>query len=446
MIDFARPTRRHVRAQFSVVELWDHRTHDKQNIYPRSFQHGTKSVPCQSYQYPLIGSIPETPHELFARAIYISDQILHETETINLLAENWLMHGMHRSEAFGRDETHLEERKLKVKTKRGIKYLWGDTSRVASLLAWGCATLCTQRNEFVTKQLEWTQWAGVWSYFAAKGQDADAISPTLLLQRTLVVVVVLVLTRVRYRGPWTGQTLCTWVLRTIVCQVRLFTELMESREVIHPEPEMAGTTSSNRTEVAQSGVQMQPDISTFAAIFTDDRSKDSVSEDTISGKPFPTEPDVFQFVQTPKTTANHTYRIFSTIPPDPTYQIPVLIDQMNFHEKLYCLLSLDIETRQDTIKWCFGGRAFFIPDVGLLLRAMLLKHFFGHNNLQRFRKQLNDFGYKRLTQEESNYGSDCYYSEVSKCSTVLSKNMRIDNISCFQSSVPTSQSSSCTAI
>lgn len=137
-----------------------------------------------------------------------------------------------------------------------------------------------------------------------------------------------------------------------------------------------------------------------------------IREQTISGKPYPIEPDVFKFVQMPKTITNHTYRIFSNIPFDPSFRMPLIVGQMNFHEKLYHLLTLDKDSRRDTIEWCFGGRAFCIRNLEGLLRLQLLQSLFGCNNIQRFRKQLNCFGYKRLTREEQTHGYDCYYSEV----------------------------------
>lgn len=135
---------------------------------------------------------------------------------------------------------------------------------------------------------------------------------------------------------------------------------------------------------------------------------------TISGKPYPARPDTIKFVQMPKTTTNHTYRVFTNMPPDPSYRIDLnTLDQLNFHEKLYSLLVALTNEQLRPIDWCHGGRAFCIRDVEKLLRAQHLQRYFGSNSIHRFRKQLVCYGYKQLTRNPAVYGADCYYSEVS---------------------------------
>lgn len=182
--------------------------------------------------------------------------------------------------------------------------------------------------------------------------------------------------------------------------------------------EASAGCSANTTTLQPEAQRKEPGLipGTTPRTPADDQTNRSrppwMREETISGKPFPFEPDVFKFVQMPKTTTNHTYRIFSTIPFDPSYRMPKVVGEMNFHEKLYCLLILDEDSRRNTVDWCYGGRAFCIRDPEQLVKLQLLQYYFGTNSIHRFRRQMNGFGYKRLTREETTYGFDCYYSEV----------------------------------
>lgn len=136
-------------------------------------------------------------------------------------------------------------------------------------------------------------------------------------------------------------------------------------------------------------------------------------EETISGKPYPARPEFFKFVRMPKTHANHTYRNFSNMPNDQLYTFPTRISDMNFHEKLYHLLCLSVVERgHATIAWCHKGRAFYVPDVEKLTNSQLLQRYFEYNNIQRFRKQLCNYGYKSIIRDQDLFGADCYYSEV----------------------------------
>lgn len=175
-----------------------------------------------------------------------------------------------------------------------------------------------------------------------------------------------------------------------------------------PETNLARTDSSKLIgSVSGAGSKVAFDE---AAQSTESFLKDPA---TISGKPYPARPDTIKFVQMPKTTENHTYRVFTNMPPDPTYSITRSLDQLNFHERLYRLLDSGSVASTQMIDWCFGGRAFYIRDVEGLLRRHLLQHFFGTNSIQRFRKQLVCHGYKRLVGNSTIYGNDCYYSEAS---------------------------------
>lgn len=134
---------------------------------------------------------------------------------------------------------------------------------------------------------------------------------------------------------------------------------------------------------------------------------------TISGKNFPVRPSPIKYVQVAKTHTNHTYRDFSCMPIDASYEFPARIEQMTFHERLYHMLTLNTARRSLAIDWCCHGRAFHIQNAEYLEHMGILRCHFGFNSVQRFRKQLHNYGYKMLVRSSSN---ECYYSEVCQSS------------------------------
>lgn len=137
--------------------------------------------------------------------------------------------------------------------------------------------------------------------------------------------------------------------------------------------------------------------------FDEDRS-------TISGKKYPSAPSTVKFVNVGKAFENHTYRDFTNIPKDDAYSLPVAIEEMSFHEKLYHLLSYNPTTRDGSIiGWCLHGRAFQVKHVKALESLGTIRCYFGFNSFKRFRKQLRNNGYKHISKA---LGGNCYYSEV----------------------------------
>ena len=131
---------------------------------------------------------------------------------------------------------------------------------------------------------------------------------------------------------------------------------------------------------------------------------------TISGKPYPVRPDTVKFVNVGKSFVNHTYRDFTSMPNDGNYVFPNTIESMNFHEKLYHLLTFNKATSSGvTIGWCCSGRAFRIRQAEALTGLGILRFYFGYNCMQRFQKDLNSNGYKQISRAS---GGTCFYSEV----------------------------------
>lgn len=143
-------------------------------------------------------------------------------------------------------------------------------------------------------------------------------------------------------------------------------------------------------------------------------------DETISGKPFPARPSYIRFVQMPKTHQNHSYRDFTNMPRDPAgYVFPTQIEDMTFHEKLFHLLTYSTVQCRQAIDWCCHGRAFEIRNVEGLERLGILRCYFGFNGIQRFRKLLNNYGYKQLIRGVGH--SDRYYCEVSASFIVVAQ-------------------------
>ena len=141
---------------------------------------------------------------------------------------------------------------------------------------------------------------------------------------------------------------------------------------------------------------------------------------------YPVKPNAIQFVEMPKTVrcnhtlsnlhahfhgqhVNHTYRDFSCMPAEANFAFPVSVDRMSFHEKLYHLLTFTSAHCRQLINWCSHGRAFEIIDPDELKNLGILRLYFGYDSVQRFRKQLNDYGYKPLVRDPK---KTSFYSEV----------------------------------
>lgn len=144
------------------------------------------------------------------------------------------------------------------------------------------------------------------------------------------------------------------------------------------------------------------------------------------------EPDgltAIQSVKRPKTVVDHTYRDFSRVP-DPnerkaggdalsalegaSHIYParrreeVSGEEGSFPSKLHEILT-DSDSYGQYISWRPHGRAFALLKPKQM-EDKLLNKFFGHGRYSTFLRQLNEYGFKQITQ-----GADrnCFYHEVS---------------------------------
>ena len=121
----------------------------------------------------------------------------------------------------------------------------------------------------------------------------------------------------------------------------------------------------------------------------------------------PIEPRLIQCIPKRKEYTNHTYSDFSMIPLDPNYVKPSKIDDMSFVEKIHDILSKP--EYNSYIGWKPNGRTF-----GIIIPSMFEKVvcpiYFQHKRYSSFLRQLNNHGFKHLTNEHGP-NRNCYYHE-----------------------------------
>jgi hypothetical protein len=123
---------------------------------------------------------------------------------------------------------------------------------------------------------------------------------------------------------------------------------------------------------------------------------------------FPVPPRTVQVIKMPKTYVDHSYRDFSSVPPEPGHREPVDISKMTFAQKLHDMLSQD--EYSGCLAWLPHGRAFRIISPKLMEQTKLLHFYFGHNRYSGFLIQLKKYGVKLITKGRD---CNCYYHEVS---------------------------------
>jgi hypothetical protein len=123
---------------------------------------------------------------------------------------------------------------------------------------------------------------------------------------------------------------------------------------------------------------------------------------------FPVPPRTVQVIKMPKTYVDHSYRDFSSVPPEPGHREPVDISEMTFSQKLHDMLLQD--EYSGCLAWLPHGRAFRIISPKMMEQTKLLHFYFGHNRYSGFLIQLKKYGVKGVTKGRD---SNCYYHEVS---------------------------------
>jgi hypothetical protein len=122
---------------------------------------------------------------------------------------------------------------------------------------------------------------------------------------------------------------------------------------------------------------------------------------------FPVTPRIVQIIKKPRTHVDHSYRDFSSVPPEIGHEEPTLIDDMTFAQKVHHILSQ--EEYSKWVSWTPHGRSFRI-DVPVMFERGVCEKYFQHKRYSSFLRQLSTHGFKHLTK-----GNDrnSYYNEVS---------------------------------
>ena len=126
------------------------------------------------------------------------------------------------------------------------------------------------------------------------------------------------------------------------------------------------------------------------------KSNPSVSESDCNQKhERPGRPILIQTIVTPKGTMNHTYSDYSQVRPAADYRPTTDIVNMTFSEKVHHILSRP--EFEDDISWMPHGRAFKVHRPGPFEKN-ICKRYFGHGRYSSFLRQLNNYGFKHISQ------------------------------------------------
>lgn len=123
---------------------------------------------------------------------------------------------------------------------------------------------------------------------------------------------------------------------------------------------------------------------------------------------FPVEPRIIHVVKKPRTVMNHSYRDFSNVPAELSWEKSTSIEEMTFSEKVHDILSYE-EEYGPYIRWMPHGRAFKV-HIAKIFEEQICPKYFGHSRFSSFLRLLNNYGFKQIT---TGIDRNCYYHEVS---------------------------------
>ena len=187
------------------------------------------------------------------------------------------------------------------------------------------------------------------------------------------------------------------------------------KELEH-EPPVSFTSSSvqapsvgNVPEATRAGTRTLPGLRRLSS----DESDDSNDDDSVSGEHMTNSSGRSYFVK--HEYCDHANTPLSDVSPlkslSPNHRSNRGGVKMLFPEKLHQLLSLpESEVDPGIISWASHGRCFLVHHPREFTRELMPKYF-SHNAITSFQRQLNLYGFKRITKSGSK-DQGAYYHEL----------------------------------
>jgi hypothetical protein len=129
---------------------------------------------------------------------------------------------------------------------------------------------------------------------------------------------------------------------------------------------------------------------------------------------FPSKPRVIQVVKKGRIYMQHSYRDFSSVPPETNFEVsPEQISEMTFPQKIHHILSQD--SYQKWVTWLPHGRAFRVNSAVNFEKTISLTYF-GHKRYSSFLRYLSNHDFRHIS---SGPDRNAYYHEASKLCKLL---------------------------
>jgi hypothetical protein len=123
---------------------------------------------------------------------------------------------------------------------------------------------------------------------------------------------------------------------------------------------------------------------------------------------FPSKPRVIQVVKKRHIYMQHSYRDFSSVPPETNFEVSEQISEMSFPQKVHHILSQD--SYQKWVTWLPHGRAFRVNSAVNFEKTISLDYF-GHKRYSSFLRHLSNNHFRHIS---SGPDRNAYYHEASK--------------------------------
>jgi hypothetical protein len=180
---------------------------------------------------------------------------------------------------------------------------------------------------------------------------------------------------------------------------------------------IAGMIDSNTTIVTNSA---EPPAASSAIKAKSTRGRKKVKKIN-----FPVDPRVIQVVKKPRIYMHHSYRDFSSVPPETNFEVSEQISEMTIPQKVHHILSQ--ENFQKWVTWLPHGRAFRVNSAANFEKT-ISHEYFGHKRFSSFLRHLSNNDFRHIS---SGPDRNAYYHEASKLCGLLVVMKRLTNLLFF---------------